>query len=126
LREVPSGNDSAWRRFRRRACSRRVRVADESMSPTLRPGDRLLVDPRSYRDRAPAVGEVVILADPEGRVRWLVKRVSAVDPAAGTVEVRGDDAEAARDSRRFGPVPIRAVVGKVYRVYFPPDRRRDL
>jgi signal peptidase I len=96
------------------------------MSPTFRPGDRLLVDLGSYRDRAPTVGEVVVLADPEARVRWLVKRISAVDPVAATVEVLGDDAEVARDSRRFGPVPLRAVVGKVYRVYYPPDRRRDL
>jgi nickel-type superoxide dismutase maturation protease len=101
-------------------------VADRSMSPTLRPGDRLLVDRRAYRRRAPSVGEVVVLVDPEEPGRWLVKRVAAVDPDAQTVEVRGDAVDVARDSRRFGPVPVRSVVGHAYRLYYPPDRRREL
>ncbi len=110
----------------RRWWSRRVVVRDESMLPTLRPGDRLLVDCRAYRDRPPRVGEVVVLVDPEDAARWLVKRVSQVDPSAGSVEVRGDAAESARDSRRFGPVPTSSLIGRVYRCYFPADRRRDL
>ncbi len=110
----------------RRWWSRRVVVRDDSMRPTLRPGDRLLVDRRAYRDRPPRVGEVVVLVDPEDATRWLVKRVAQVDPSGGSVEVRGDAAEMARDSRRFGPVSTRSVVGRVYRCYFPADRRRDL
>lgn len=101
-------------------------VADQSMSPSLRPGDRLLVDLEAFREEPPKVGEVVILADPEGRVRWLVKRVVRVDPVDGMVEVQGDATELARDSRRFGPVPLSAVLGRVYCLYFPPDRRRKL
>lgn len=101
-------------------------VADESMAPTLRPGDRLLVDLGSYRRRPPAAGEVVVLVDPEEPGRWLIKRVATVDPVAGTVEVRGDAADLARDSRRFGPVPFRSVLGQAYRLYFPPERRRAL
>jgi nickel-type superoxide dismutase maturation protease len=105
---------------------RRVEVFDESMLPTLRPGDRLLVDTAAYRDRPPAVGEVVVLVDPEQPSRWLVKRVARVEASAGTVDVRGDASETARDSRRFGAVPARSLIGRVYRVYFPPERRRDL
>ena len=101
-------------------------VRDESMLPTLRPGDRLLVDRRAYRDRPPRVGEVVVLVDPEDAKRWLRKRVAQVDASAGSIEVRGDATEVARDSRRFGPVPTRSVVGRVYRCYFPADRRREL
>ena len=101
-------------------------VRDESMLPTLRPGDRLRVDRRAYRDRPPRVGEVVVLVDPEDPRRWLVKRVAQVDPSGRSVEVRGDATETARDSRRFGPVPWSSVVGRVYRCYFPVDRRRDL
>lgn len=113
----------AWRTFLHR---RRVVVFDESMMPTLRAGDRLLVDTAAYRDRPPDVGEIVVLVDPEQPSRWLVKRVVRVDPSADTVDVRGDSTETARDSRRFGPVPFRSVVGRVYRIYFPPARRRDL
>jgi signal peptidase I len=50
------------------------------MLPILRPGDRLLVDRRAYRDRPPAVGDIVVLVDPEMPRRWLVKRVVAVGP----------------------------------------------
>jgi nickel-type superoxide dismutase maturation protease len=110
----------------RRWWSRRVEVHDESMRPTLQPGDRLLVDPRAFRDRLPRVGEIVVLADPERSDRWLVKRVADVDPAARTLDVRGDATTTARDSRRFGRVPASAVHGRVYRVYFPPERRREL
>ncbi len=59
---------------------RRVEVQDESMHPTLHPGDRLLVDRHAFRDRSPRVGEIVVVVDPEGPSRWLVKRVLAVGP----------------------------------------------
>jgi nickel-type superoxide dismutase maturation protease len=95
------------------------------MMPTLRPGDRLLVDRRAYRDRPPRVGEIVVLVDPEERRRWLVKRVAKVDPSGASVEVLGDAADTARDSRRFGAVPFGSVVGRVVRCYFPSDRRRE-
>ncbi len=110
---------SRWRR-------RRVVVEDGSMRPTLEPGDRLWLDPTAYRERRPRPGEVVVLVDPERADRWLVKRVRSVDAETGAVDVRGDAADVARDSRRFGPVPLAAVVGRVYRLYFPPERRRDL
>jgi len=110
----------------RRWWSERVVVEDESMRPTLWPGDRLLVDRRAYRDRLPEVGEIVVLLDPEEPRRWLVKRVASVDRSARTLEVRGDAAELARDSRRFGSVPARSLVGRVYHRYFPAERRAEL
>jgi hypothetical protein len=85
-----------------------------------------LVDPRAYRERPPRIGEIVVLVDPENAARWLVKRVAAFDPVARTVEVRGDAIAAARDSRRFGPVTLASVIGRAYRLYFPPGRRREL
>jgi signal peptidase I len=96
------------------------------MRPTLEPGDRLLVDRAAYAVAAPRVGEIVVLVDPEEPERWLVKRVRSVDPDARRVEVRGDAAEVARDSRRFGPVGWDAIVGRAYRLYLPSHRRRDL
>jgi nickel-type superoxide dismutase maturation protease len=96
------------------------------MRPTLEPGDRLLVDRGVYALRPPRAGEIVVLVDPEEPTRWLVKRVADVDPATGAVEVRGDASEVARDSRRFGRVDRNAIVGRAYRLYLPPARRRDL
>jgi len=96
------------------------------MRPTLEPGDRLLVDPAAYRARVPRPGEIVVLTDPDTPSRWLVKRVRAMDEESGTVDVRGDASDVARDSRQFGPVPVAALVGRAYRLYFPVERRRDL
>jgi nickel-type superoxide dismutase maturation protease len=101
-------------------------VHDESMLPSLRPGDRLLVDPRAYRHRLPRAGEIIVVKDPEVPDRWLVKRVADVNPADSSIDVRGDATETARDSRRFGRVPASSVVGRAFRLYFPPERRRDL
>jgi len=69
--------------------SRRVEVHDDSMQPTLRPGDRLRVDVRIYRTRAPAVGEIVVVVDPAAPSRWLVKRVAAVGPGRWWRTARG-------------------------------------
>jgi nickel-type superoxide dismutase maturation protease len=96
------------------------------MAPTLAPGDRLLVDPGAYRRRPPDVGDVVVLVDPQDPGRWLVKRVASVDRVGSAVEVRGDAVSRARDSRRFGPVPFNAIIGRAYRLYFPRDRQREL
>jgi nickel-type superoxide dismutase maturation protease len=126
VRDGPSEVLSGLARLRRALRSRRVRVEDQSMAPGLLPGDRLRVDPGAYRHRPPQVGEIVVLTDPERRVRWLVKRVAAVDVPGREIDVRGDERDRSRDSRAFGPVPFAALAGRAYRVYFPPDRRRPL
>ncbi|MGA8665146.1 MAG: signal peptidase I [Thermoplasmata archaeon] len=79
----PGGSDTAparpppwWARWR----SRRVVVHDESMEPTLRPRDRLLVDRSAYREHSPSVGDIVVLVDPDEPSRWLVKRVAGIGP----------------------------------------------
>ena len=95
------------------------------MTPTLRPGDRVLVDHR----RAPARGDVVTAEFADGTL--VVKR------AAEAVDVRGEpgwflrsdnpDAPHAMDSRHRGPVRAGAVRGVVRLRIWPrpgPVRRR--
>lgn len=124
------GDGAAPARRPRWWSSARVIVRDESMLPTLRPGDRLWVDRRAYRDRLPRVGEIVVLVDPEEPARWLVKRVGAVGPSGnlppGTVFVVSDAPGPTRDSRRFGPVATDRLVGRAYRRYAPASRRGPL
>ncbi|MGC2034998.1 MAG: signal peptidase I [Thermoplasmata archaeon] len=60
---------------------RRVVVRDESMVPTLLPGDRLRVDTRAFMTEPPRIGDLVVLVDPVEPSRWLVKRVAAIGPA---------------------------------------------
>jgi nickel-type superoxide dismutase maturation protease len=106
---------------------RRVEVEGSSMVPALLPGDRLVVVGRSRWSRLmasgrwPAIGEVVAVRDPRRVDRLLVKRISAVDPAEGTVTVLGD-APASTDSRTFGPVPRSSVVGRAVYRYAPAVR----
>ncbi|HUC38293.1 MAG TPA: nickel-type superoxide dismutase maturation protease [Acidimicrobiales bacterium] len=95
---------------------RRVVVAGRSMEPTLEAGDRLLVA-RAGQLKA---GDVVALRDPRSKERVIVKRVSAV--RRGEVVVRGDNPPASVDSRFFGPVPNRDVLGRVVRRYAPAAR----
>ncbi len=95
---------------------RRVVVEGESMLPTLAPGDRLLVArPLHLRP-----GQVVALRDPRHPRRLLVKRVSTV--LGDAVTVHGDNPAASTDSRVFGPVDRRQVLGAVLRRYGPGGR----
>jgi nickel-type superoxide dismutase maturation protease len=91
------------------------------MAPELAPGDRLLVVrvPQRWRIRP---GRLVAFPDPRpsGPPRLLVKRVMSVGPAG--VEVRGDDPAHSTDSRAFGAVPRRSIVGVAIYRYGPPGR----
>jgi signal peptidase I len=93
-----------------------VEVSGRSMTPTLEPGDRLLVETWSFGRRPPRVGEVVIAPDPREPSRELVKRVAAVGD--GRVALRGDSAKST-DSRRFGTVPLTDVRARAAIRYWP-------
>ncbi len=84
------------------------------MSPALDPGDYVLVNRWAYRSRAPEVGDLVVLRNPEREGQFLCKRVAGVTDS-GTYVVLGDNAAESRDSRRFGPVPRDLIVGRVWR-----------
>jgi len=92
---------------------RRFRVEDESMRPTLAPGDYVLVNRWAYRVRTPARGDLVVVQDPESSERFLVKRVADA-PNPREILVKGDNDRVSRDSRAFGPVPLENVIGKVW------------
>ncbi len=99
-----------------------VEVQGGSMAPTLRAGDWLVIERRTYERRAPRVGEVVLARDPRDPSRELIKRVAAVDVEAGTVELRGDAPDASTDSRDFGAVPTASVRWRAVARYWPVDR----
>jgi signal peptidase I len=96
-------------------------VDGPSMEPAYRSGDRLLVNRLAYRHHAPAIGDVVVIRDPERDGRYLLKRVARPPddavPEAAHVYVLGDNAGESRDSRAFGAVPLRAVLGKAWLKY---------
>lgn len=92
---------------------RRFRVEDDSMRPTLEPGDYVLVNRWAYKFRLPAKGDLVVMRDPEGPERFLVKRIFEVADRA-RIRVAGDNETRSRDSRTFGPIALERIVGKVW------------
>ena len=99
-----------------------VEVRGGSMAPSLLPGDRLLVESRTYHLRSPRPGEVVLAADPREPERELIKRVAVVDDANASAELRGDDPSASTDSREFGTVPLAEIRWRAAYRYWPPQR----
>ena len=87
------------------------------MSPTLQPGDRLVILRTGGRPRA---GRLVLSPDPRTPERTLIKRVLAV--TLGRVDLRGDHAVGSTDSRTFGTVPVPAVEACVAVRYHPAER----
>lgn len=96
-----------------------VEVTGRSMHPTLKLGDRLLVETWTYRRRSPRVGEVVVAPDPREPTRELIKRVAAVEDEQ--VTLRGDAAKST-DSRRFGSIPVADVRARAAFRYWPVRR----
>ena len=99
-----------------------VEVRGDSMAPALLPGDRLVVESRSYARRAPRRGEVILAADPREPLRELVKRVVETDERAAVADLRGDAPEASTDSRAYGAVPLAQIRWRAVFRYWPPAR----
>jgi signal peptidase I len=95
-------------------------VEGHSMEPAYRDGDRVLVNRYAYLRRAPAEGDVVVLRDPQRHGRHLLKRIASPPDGtdgSGRYFVLGDNAGDSRDSRRFGLIERRDIVGKAWRKY---------
>jgi nickel-type superoxide dismutase maturation protease len=85
-------------------------VKEQSMEPFCQEGDFVLVNKISYLFSHPKVGHIVVLKDPRDSSRHIVKRVTAVkDPF---VWVEGDSKEESTDSRNFGWVSLKSLLGQ--------------
>jgi signal peptidase I len=60
-------------------------ILQESMMPTIDPGDRIIVDCLTYRFREPKPGEIVVVHDPLDGKKDIIKRVIAL--GGDTIEV---------------------------------------
>lgn len=122
-------------------CSKWVRVVGDSMAPTLKHGQWLRVDRRAYRRAEPRRGDVVLFEHPRRAGFLEVKRIAGIpgdvmtvagdradDGAADALAesgdggvtigadryfVVGDNRPHSTDSRAFGPISRRQIVGKV-------------
>lgn len=91
---------------------RRFRVSGPSMMPFLQPGEEVLIDPAAYRNSNPDLGDVVVAEHPKQPGLRLVKRVIAVLDTGDCLLI-GDNPDASTDSRNFGAVSRKNILGKV-------------
>jgi len=113
-----------------------------SMLPTLQPqGEVLLVEHMSSHFGLLEVGDVVTSSSPENPREIICKRILAVEGQSvdlprswshpfgarivipkGHVWLQGDNASVSKDSRAYGPVPLRLLQGRVFMRCWPPNR----
>jgi signal peptidase I len=91
-------------------------IPTTSMTPTLYPGDFILVDTRAYQARPPDKGDVVVFQAPHKFA--MVKRVSQWPSTGEVVEddklyVLGDNTRSSMDSRYTGGVQLDDLKGRV-------------
>ena len=89
---------------------RKFIVSGNSMSPTLKSGKTILASSLPYLFTNPKKGDVIICKDPRnGRI--LIKRIAKA--GKNSYFAYGDNQYESTDSRQFGPISRRAIVGKV-------------
>jgi nickel-type superoxide dismutase maturation protease len=108
--------------------ARRVSVRGWSMTPALLPGERLLFDRLAYTRDLPKIGDIVLVAHPLQPGLRMVKRLAAVPGETvdgtrllgrGEYWVLGDNPDASTDSRDFGPVRRKDLLGRAWIRYWP-------
>jgi phage repressor protein C with HTH and peptisase S24 domain len=91
------------------------------MEPTVLAGDWLLVDPAGYANRAPRVGDLVVVRDPRQAGQLLIKRVTSVE-ADGLFSVAGDHPAHVADDVLIGLLDQWSIVGRPWLRYRPLGR----
>ncbi len=88
----------------------KYRVVGESMEPTFREGDTVIVFRHAYLIIKPKKGHIVLLFHPKKHIP-LIKRITNVTKEK--IFVRGDNAKKSSDSRHFGWAEKKDILGKV-------------
>jgi signal peptidase I len=115
----------------RTGCVEAFKIPSASMEPEVLRGDRLFVDKTAYRRMAPRVGDIVVFVAPDDRSKIFIKRIAAlpgdvVTGADGRREavphgmayVLGENTGGSLDSRSFGFIPLRDILGKARQIYW--------
>src|SRR5215203_1430423 len=83
------------------------RVAGDSMVPTLQEGDLVLVNPHAeYK-----IGDLVVARHPFKQSVTIIKRVAEILPGERYI-LLSDNLEESADSRSFGAIPAKDMLGK--------------
>jgi nickel-type superoxide dismutase maturation protease len=88
----------------------KYRISGISMSPTLLPGQIILINRLSYLFAKPQKGDVIAVTDPRDK-KVLIKRITQI--ISNQYFVEGDNKKHSTDSRVFGMIRKQDIVGKV-------------
>ena len=91
---------------------KRFKVVGNSMYPTLKPGDEILIDPHAYLRNPPQTNDLIVTMHPSQKNLKLVKRIAFIDPDSNYFLV-GDNPGASTDSRDWGAIELERIEGKV-------------
>jgi nickel-type superoxide dismutase maturation protease len=87
--------------------SQRYRVEGDSMLPTLKHGEEVVVQPTETFQ----IGDIVVANHPYKQSVTIIKRISEINEKG--LFLRGDNPSESTDSRSFGEVSVKNVLGKV-------------
>jgi nickel-type superoxide dismutase maturation protease len=91
---------------------KRLKVVGNSMLPLLQPGEEILIDLNAYRQIVPQVGDIVVTKYRDRLNLIIIKRITAVNED-GSCFLSGDNPSESTDSRHWGTVPVKDILGKV-------------
>lgn len=83
------------------------RVAGDSMTPTLQEGDLVLVNPHAEL----RVDDIVVARHPFKQSVIIIKRIAEILPGERYL-LLSDNLEESADSRSFGAIPAKDILGK--------------
>lgn len=91
---------------------KRFRVTGISMQPLLQPGEEILINPYAYRKVLPQINHIVVAIHPYREGLEIIKRVTYIAEDR-TFFLLGDNLAYSSDSRNFGTIPLKNIMGKV-------------
>ncbi len=86
------------------------------------PGDKVMVKNGQVFVNSHLVQENYISVQTNVWQEGFIKEAIPITVPQGYLFVMGDNRPHSSDSREFGPIPIRDIIGKVFYRYYPPDR----
>lgn len=95
-------------------------VQGSSMVPNFQNGDYLIIDEITYQFRKPERGEVIVFRYPKNPSQFFIKRVvglpgeqvTGLTLAEDEYYVLGDNSPSSSDSRMWGPVKFKLIIGR--------------
>lgn len=87
-------------------------IKGDSMRPTYEPGDRVYVNRLAYLFKKPKIGDIVVIKHPKNKRKKIIKRITKTTHLGYFLV--GDNKNQSTDSRYFGIVKKKDIIGKVF------------